>query len=147
MLLLLDVASRIERRLDNALSHARGISFGEYRILKALAGAADRGMMRVDLAEAVGLTASAVTRALRPLEKIGVVTTEKHERDARCSLARLTPAGQELLSDAEAVVAENLEWLPMKGLSVERLVGLQAALSTPRVSPPLRNRLGSGVAQ
>jgi len=132
VLVLLDVAARIERRLDNALSMARGISFSEYRLLKATAGAGERGVMRVDLAESVGLTASAVTRALRPLEKIGVVATEKHERDARCSLAKLTPAGAELLRDAESVVADGLDAIPMKGLSLEKLAGLQAELSKPR---------------
>jgi len=132
VLVLLDVAARIERRLDNALSMARGISFSEYRLLKAIAGAGERGVMRVDLAESVGLTASAVTRALRPLEKIGVIATEKHERDARCSLAKLTPAGAELLRDAESVVADGLDAIPMKGLSLEKLAGLQAELSKPR---------------
>lgn len=141
VLVLLDVAARIERRLDNALSMARGISFSEYRILKALAGAERRGVMRVDLAEAVGLTASAVTRALRPLEKIGVVATEKHERDARCSLAKLTPAGLELLSDAEQVVADGLDGIPMKGVSLEKLATLQAELSKPRCAPSRRSMI------
>lgn len=141
VLVLLDVAARIERRLDNALSMTRGISFSEYRLLKALAGAGTRGVMRVDLAEAVGLTASAVTRALRPLEKIGVVATEKHERDARCSLATLTPAGAELLSDAERVVADGLDAIPMKGLSLERLVALQAELAKPRQAPARRGMI------
>lgn len=141
VLVLLDVAARIERRLDNALSMARGISFSEYRILKALAGAEGRGVMRVDLAEAVGLTASAVTRALRPLEKIGVVATEKHERDARCSLAKLTPAGSELLSDAEQVVADGLDAIPMKGVSLDKLASLQAELSKPRSAPSRRSMI------
>jgi len=141
VLVLLDVAARIERRLDNALSMARGISFSEYRILKALSAAGNRGAMRVDLAESVGLTASAVTRALRPLEKIGVVATEKHERDARCSLAKLTPAGVELLSDAEQVVADGLEAIPMKGVSLERLTALQAELSRPRTAPARRGMI------
>lgn len=141
MLVLLDVAARIERRLDNALSMARGISFSEYRLLKAIAGSGERGMMRVDLAESVGLTASAVTRALRPLEKIGVVATEKHDRDARCSLAKLTPAGAELLRDAESVVADGLDAIPMKGLSLEKLGGLQAELSKPRQASAQRSMI------
>ena len=141
VLLLLDVAARIERRLDNALSMARGISFSEYRILKVLAGAQDRGVMRVDLAESVGLTASAVTRALRPVEKIGIVATYKHERDARCSLATLTPAGLELLSDAEQIVADGLDAIPMKGVSLDKLAALQAELSKPRSSPGRRSMI------
>ena len=98
-------------------------------------------MMRVDLAESVGLTASAVTRALRPLEKNGVVATEKHDRDARCSLAKLTPAGAELLRDAESVVADGLEAIPMKGLSLEKLRGLQAELSKPRLASARRGMI------
>ena len=141
VLVLLDVAARIERRLDNVLSMARGISFSEYRLLKAIAGAGERGMMRVDLAECVGLTASAVTRALRPLEKIGVVATENHVRDARCSLAKLTPAGAELLRDAESVVADGLDAIPMKGLSLEKLGGLQAELSKPRQASAQRSMI------
>lgn len=144
VLVLLDVAARIEKRLDTALSMARGISFSEYRILKALAGAGERGVTRVDLAESVGLTASAVTRALRPLDKIGVIATQKHERDARCSLASLTPAGLDLLSDAEGVVADTLESASMKGLSFDRLAALQAELSRPR-SVPRRRRMAQAV--
>jgi DNA-binding MarR family transcriptional regulator len=144
VLVLLDVAARIEKRLDTALSMARGISFSEYRILKALAGAGERGATRVDLAESVGLTASAVTRALRPLEKIGVIATQKHERDARCSLARLTPAGLDLLSDAEGVVADTLESVSIKGLSFDRLAALQAELSRPP-SVPRRPRIAQAV--
>ena len=117
---------------------ARGISFSEYRILKTLGSAGERGVARVDLAESVGLTASAVTRALRPLEKIGVVTTQKHERDARCSLASLTPAGLELLSDAESVVADALDSVSMKGLALDRLVALQAELARPQSVPRRR---------
>lgn len=141
MLVLLDVAARIERRLDNVLSMTRGISFSEYRILKALSGAGDHGVMRVDLAESVGLTASAVTRALRPLEKIGVVATEKHERDARCSLAKLTAAGADLLGDAEQVVADALEAIPVNGLSLEKLGRLQAELTKPRQPPARRGMI------
>jgi len=63
---------------------------------------------RVDLAAAVGLTPSAVTRALKPLEKMGYVVTEKSDRDARRSLASLTPAGRHLLADAQGVVDDSV---------------------------------------
>ena len=89
----------LERRLDSALSMTRGVSFAEYRMLRVLADAPDGRLSRVDLATAVGLTPSGVTRALRPLEKLGVVATEKSERDARLALASLTRAGRELVDD------------------------------------------------
>jgi len=42
------------------------------------------------------------------LEKLGLVSTVKNQRDARLAMAALTFAGQELVSDASAVVADSL---------------------------------------
>ena len=66
---------------------------------------------RVDLAQTVWLTHSGVTRALRPMEIMGFVTTAKCKRDARLALATLTPAGQELVDDASAVVNDTMQTL------------------------------------
>ena len=54
---------------------------------------------------------------LKPLEKIGYVATEKGERDARQSVATLTPAGEELLRDANKLVLDEIA-----GLSIPRSV-------------------------
>lgn len=103
---------RLERRLDHSLGAIRGISLAEYRLLTALGDAPGAQASRVDLAEAVGLTPSGVTRALRPMEKLGIVTTLKSKRDARLAIAALTPAGRELLSDATGVVNDTMKaWL------------------------------------
>jgi len=103
---------RLERRLDHSLGAIRGISLAEYRLLTALGDAPAAQASRVDLAEAVGLTPSGVTRALRPMEKLGIVTTLKSKRDARLAIAALTPAGRELLSDASGVVNDTMKaWL------------------------------------
>ena len=63
----------------------------------------------MDLAHAVGLTPSGVTRALRPMEKLGYVTTAKSKRDARLALASLTPPGQDLVNDASGVVDDMMK--------------------------------------
>ena len=118
---LLNTAARVERKLDRTLSNIRGISFSEYRLLRSLQLAPQSTAMRVDLAAAVGLTASAVTRALRPLEKLGYVTTSKSDRDARRSLATLTNAGVELLSDARGVLIDVLGDLPVTQLESMQL--------------------------
>lgn len=118
---LLEVASKVERRIDRAISVIRGVSFSEYRLLRALSLQHAGTATRVDLAEAVGLTPSAVTRALKPLEKLGYVLTEKSERDARQSLARLTSAGEELLSDAQAVMRDVISGMPTTELDSESL--------------------------
>ena len=101
--------NRVEKRLDNSLGSIRGISLAEYRLLRALSEAPNSWASRVDLAHAIGLTPSGVTRALRPLEKLGLISTAKSKRDARLALASLTPAGQELVEDASAVVNDQMK--------------------------------------
>ena len=108
-LALANAWSRLERRLDSSLGAIRGISLAEYRLLRALGDAPGAQASRVDLAETVGLTPSGVTRALRPMEKLGIVATLKSKRDARLAIAALTPAGRELLSDASGVVDDTMK--------------------------------------
>lgn len=101
--------NRLERRLDKSLGAIRGISLAEYRLLRALGDAPGSQASRVDLAEVVGLTPSGVTRALRPMEKLSIVSTVKSKRDARLAIAALTPAGRELLDDASGVVDDTMK--------------------------------------
>ncbi|WP_373084210.1 MarR family winged helix-turn-helix transcriptional regulator [Sneathiella sp.] len=129
VLQFLDTASALERRLDRILSSTKGVSFSEYRLLMALSEANPTGCPRIDLANRVGLTASAVTRALKPLEKIGCVTTERSERDARQSLAVITPAGRDLLADAQAILRDALRDLPVNSLSSPKLTEFQHRLT------------------
>ncbi|MFK8020603.1 MAG: MarR family winged helix-turn-helix transcriptional regulator [Pseudomonadales bacterium] len=117
LLEFLEVAARVERKLDRGLSVIRGVSFSEYRLLRALAAQHALSSTRVDLASAVGLTPSAVTRALKPLEKLHYVKTEKSARDARQSLATLTPSGQELLSDTQGILTDIMRSMPIEELS------------------------------
>ena len=114
---LLDAAGFLEHRLDRSISAIRGVSFSEYRLLRELAQRPEARAMRVELAQAVGLTPSAVTRALKPLEKLGYVETLKSDRDARRSLAYLTEVGRDLLSDVEGVARDVLQTLPLESLA------------------------------
>ena len=101
--------NRVERQLDHSLGSIRGISLAEYRLLRALGDAPNAQASRVDLSQTVGLTPSGVTRALRPMEKLGIVSTVKSKRDARLAIAGLTPAGRELLRDASALVDDAMQ--------------------------------------
>ncbi|WP_332877567.1 MarR family winged helix-turn-helix transcriptional regulator [Massilia sp. S19_KUP03_FR1] len=92
------------RRFDSALGTYHGISFGDFQILNHLNNAPEGKLRRIDLAERVGLSASGVTRALLPLEKIGLVTRESDPRDARVGLALITATGRELATNATEVV-------------------------------------------
>ena len=88
------------RRLDNTLGNLHGISFSDFQLLYHLNRAPGARLRRVDVAERLALTASGVTRALLPLEKIGLVSRQPDPRDARVGYAAITPAGQELLKDS-----------------------------------------------
>ena len=92
--------STLTRRLDNSLGSFHGLSFADYMLLSSLGRAPGTRLRRVDLAERLGLTASGVTRALIPLEKIGLVKRQPDPRDARIGYAVLTPAGAKLLASA-----------------------------------------------
>ncbi|MEZ5343661.1 MAG: MarR family transcriptional regulator [Acidimicrobiales bacterium] len=108
---LLDAAANLEARLTNSLSNIKGISYGEYRLLSSLAEQPAGTASRVDLARVVGLTPSGVTRALKPLERLGFVETMRNDRDARQALASLTEQGQALVVDAIAVANDTIATL------------------------------------
>jgi len=124
---VLDTAAALERGMDSALSFSRGVTFSEYRLLRALQGA-ERGMTRVALASLLSVSPSGVTRALKPLEKLGYVTTVKNERDARQSLAVLTRGGHELLSDVSGVLADYYEGLDLGRADENQLQSLEQVL-------------------
>jgi DNA-binding MarR family transcriptional regulator len=129
----LETASALERKLDRALSYTKGVSFSEYRLLKTLYELNAGGLPRIDLANAVGLTASAVTRALKPLEKIGLVSSTRSERDARQSLVAITSGGRELLEDSRAILLDSLRGLPANTLSDQKTSEFRARLSEMKV--------------
>ena len=120
--------NRLERRVDNSLGSIRGISLAEYRLLRALGDAPSSQASRVDLAQSVGLTPSGVTRALRPMEKLGIVATVKSKRDARLAIAALTPAGCEMLDNASGVVDDTmkafLERTPRAAARLDELIDI-----------------------
>ena len=90
---------KILRKADGQLS-MHGISFTEFLIMQTLNQAPTKTMRRIELAEAVGITASGVTRLLAPMEKNRLVEKEANPRDARVSLVKLSATGERLYSEA-----------------------------------------------
>jgi DNA-binding MarR family transcriptional regulator len=93
--------SFLTKKIDRSMS-AHGISYSEFIVLLHLDRAPEKSMRRIDLAEKVALSASGVTRMLKPMEKIGLVTKEANARDARVSLVKLTDAGMRIVNEAKA---------------------------------------------
>ena len=92
--------ANLSRRFDGRLGTWHGLGFGDFALLLHLSTSPDGQLRRVDLATELGLTASAVTRMLIPLEKIGLVTRQRDARDARVGYATLTAAGRRVLKEA-----------------------------------------------
>ena len=105
-LALVRAETELHRRLDSRLSGLHGLSLNDLVVLRELQRAPDSRLRRVDLADALGITSSAVTRLLLSLERIGVVGREPHPTDARSAHAVLTPAGHRLATDAGRTASE-----------------------------------------
>ncbi|GLX54081.1 hypothetical protein Shyhy01_70300 [Streptomyces hygroscopicus subsp. hygroscopicus] len=108
---LVRAQATLTRRFDARLGGLHGVSLADFTLLLRLGQAPGGRMRRVDLAEALGLTASGVTRALAPLERIGLVTREPDARDARVAYASLTGTGRERLKEMLATAEETADGL------------------------------------
>ena len=90
----------ISKHLDNSLGAIHGIGLAEYMVFLNLMKAPNHALRRIDIAESLARTTSGITRMLMPMEKIGLVSKETNARDARVSLVKITPAGEELFRNA-----------------------------------------------
>lgn len=116
LLLLINITkvhAVLSRKFDSLSVH--GLSFNDFVILYILNSSLENKMRRIDLAEKIGLTASGVTRLLNPLEKIGLVSRESNDRDARVSYVVITANGKKIFEEAQST-AENItkEIIPFK---------------------------------
>ena len=100
-------AAVVSKNLDNSLGAIHGIGLTEYMVLLHLMKAQNHALRRIDIADALARTASGVTRLLVPMERIGLVEKETNQRDARVSLVKITPAGEELFQNATLTVNEK----------------------------------------
>ena len=92
--------SAMTRAFNAELQAGCGITVTDFEVLRRLAAADDGLMRRIDIANAVGLTPSGVTRLLDGLEASGLVRKEHCESDARVTYAAITAEGRALLETA-----------------------------------------------
>jgi DNA-binding MarR family transcriptional regulator len=92
--------TRVEQRLAKALQRQHGLGLSDYRALSRLA-VADQGGMRIsELADALGLNESSVSRLADRLEEAGLTERCVCEDDRRGVYAFITDAGREQLQSA-----------------------------------------------
>lgn len=104
-------SAQINRQLNNGLGFIHGIGLSEFMVLDSLIAAPRQTLSRIDLANKIGRTASAITKTLAPMEKIGLVEKETGARDARVSLVKLTAAGERIHGEASDSLAQNAHTL------------------------------------
>jgi DNA-binding MarR family transcriptional regulator len=90
----------LTRELSGQLQREHGLTLNDYEALLVLARSDDGHMRRVDLAEALLLTPSGVTRLLDGLERAGHVEKATCSTDARVTYAVITPEGRDKLEAA-----------------------------------------------
>lgn len=88
----------VVRRLDAELQDRCGLSFAEYDVLVTLANGPEDGLRMGQLAEAIVLTPSGVTRLVARLEGAGLV--ERRAENRRIVRAVLTHEGRATLRRA-----------------------------------------------
>jgi DNA-binding MarR family transcriptional regulator len=91
--------TQLARDVDHPLS-AHGISLADLAILRELRREPARKLRRSELAQRLGITPSGIARQVAPLERIGLVARESHDRDARLALVVLTDTGAQIVDDA-----------------------------------------------
>ena len=92
--------ARISRLLEAELVAERNLSLGAYDVLVQLAEAPQRRLRMAELADAVLLSRSGVTRLVDRLEVAGLVCRERVDSDGRGVVAVLTQAGLDTLRTA-----------------------------------------------
>jgi len=101
----------ISKKIENSLGSIHGIGLTEYMVLYNLINAPNKVLRRIDLANLVGRTASGVTRMLMPTEKLGLINKVLSPRDARASLVKITPAGEQIFKDSSSTLNQKSEQL------------------------------------
>ena len=87
-------------QLEDELREAHGLSLAEYEILVRLSESDERQLRMAQLAGALAHSRSRVTHTVGRMERRGLVERCDSPDDRRGVLARLTPAGSQLLQAA-----------------------------------------------
>jgi DNA-binding MarR family transcriptional regulator len=116
--------ARITRALEAELEDEQKLSLASYDVLVQLAEAPKRRLRMTELADAVLLSRSGVTRLVDRLEKAGMVVRGPVESDGRGVAARLTDAGLNRLRVASRTHLSGIARHFASRLSDEELVAL-----------------------
>ena len=131
----------ITRVLDAELLQAQGLSLTEYSVLTNLSEQPGRSMRMSELAGAISITVSGLTRVVERLARQGLVERVKADTDGRGQLAVLTPAGfarleQAYLTHLAGVREHVVDHLA--GLDLHAFTNTMTSIAAAEMGPPVR---------
>ena len=134
----LDVARHLRRAADGVLEPIDGLSVSMLGIMGRLARV-EHDAPETDLAEAMGLSFSRVSRLIDTLESRELVGRRPCPSDARATNVTLTPAGLALTRRAQDAVFAFVEEQFFQGVDQDEIATLAGRLHAAR-RPARRNR-------
>jgi DNA-binding MarR family transcriptional regulator len=126
---LMASSALLVQRVGRDLAAGSSVPLGSYNVLRLLHEAPSGGLRLSELARAVFLTRSGVTRLVNRLERAGLLRREGHAQDRRGSCAILTDRGRDKLRQARAVFEKVVAEQFGSRLSDGEAKTLNAALS------------------
>lgn len=117
------------RLLEQDLNAHHKIALGSYDVLVQLAEAPGHRLRMSELAEAVLLSRSGLTRLVDRLQKDGLVTRQPDPCDARGLFTVLTEQGRNALRDASSVHLAGVSRLVIDQLSDQELQQLRVLMN------------------
>jgi DNA-binding MarR family transcriptional regulator len=115
--------SRLMAALDDDLRREHNSTVGDFDVLIQLARAPE-GLRMCDLAEAVVLSPSGLTRRVDRLERAGLVRRSRGANDARNVETRLTPAGRRFFKRLRATHVAGIQERFLEHFSDEEIATL-----------------------
>jgi DNA-binding MarR family transcriptional regulator len=113
--------SSIVKELDAELQAAHGLPLSSFDVLVQLSVAPNGRMQMSELAEAVHLSRSGLTRMVDRLERQGLLERHKGERDPRQVFACITKAGLERLAETTSTHLAGVRRMFLERLSQPQL--------------------------
>ena len=109
VLRLIQAADEIRARLAGEFSAVHGLSVNEFVLMLHLENATTNRLSRVELARRMHISASTVTRMAQPLEKLGLLSRQTDDRDARLAYVVLTKSGRRKVQEAGETLSKQAQ--------------------------------------
>lgn len=119
---LLRTHARLTRSLSRALEDSFRLTISEFEVLIALSPSECCGLRMTDLAQAITLTPSGLTRLVDRMERRGLVArTRSAEVDGRALVVTITDAGRGLFAEASRAHRARVRGLFLSRLSTDEM--------------------------